>query len=434
MHAHHPGALKLLGPAQLRDALGTTPPLTSSAALRRALDAYSEHPSTVFFVAKKAYFNQIRMSVALRRRGWTTVAVVLDPLLEAHNHGFFDAVVPAHLVDVLEWWSKSSGALIHTQGWLFRYHIPVLFEAYKPPKSYQIVEFMDLNRFMFPLADLDSLLPHMRAMWGDDCESNHRTQIACEQYLADNSDGLVFPGGIAHQTAFQLGDARSARAIEFLSYPLEDFFAPPFSRIPREPPRLVFAGGVPTSSARRIPSIFADAQLLSVIESIAGSGLPIDVYNNPLVAPADAYEEHYPEHLKLVARLPHFRFLVGDVPWEIVPTLADYDYGIMLYDFSGIVIGEQHFRNLIPTKLFLYLEAGLPVLVSERLAGVAEIVEQHGCGRVIEDGGLGQLPEILRGLDHAALRHKTVAAREALAMDGQIDRLIALYASVRGGS
>lgn len=427
---HNPEALAILRAEQLAEVWAQPAATHETEALRHRLSPWAQRPDTVFFVAAKAYFNQIRMSVALRRRGWTTVVIVLDAAMEAHNHGFFDAVVTTRLAVLLEWWSHSAGVLMHTQGWLFRYHVPVILEAYKPRSSRQVVEYMDLHRFMFPLDQLDTALPHMSAVWGEDCERNHRTQLACEQYIAERADALVFPGTWgAHRDAFGLGRARAQRAVTFLSYPLREFFAPPrrSSAAAASCPRLVFAGGVPTSSPRRPPAIFADAQLLSIVRQIAGFGFALDVYNNPLIAPVDAYAEHYPEHLSLAATFPNYRFLAGGMPWDIVQKLTEYDYGLMLYDCSGVVIGDDHFRHLVPTKFFLYLEAGLPVLVSRRWTAVVELVEEFGCGAVLDDDERGQLPRILARLDSARLRQQAFAAREGLAMDGQIERLIALY-------
>lgn len=428
---HHPEALALLDAKTRAEAWTPPPSVEERDALRRQLEPFAGQPNTVCFVAAKAYFNQLRMSVALRRRGWRTVAIMLEGAAAAHQHGFFDAVVTTRLPVLLDGWSRGAPTLVHTQGWLFRYHVPVLLEAYKPPGSRQVVEYMDLHRFMFPLDALATALPHMKIVWGEDCEHEHRTQLACEQYLAEHADAVVFPGDWdAHRRAFALGSARAERAETFLSYPLRDFFAPPpaVERATAARPRLVFAGGVPVSSPRRAPAIFADAQLLGIVEPIARSGLALDVYNNPLIAPVDAYAEHYPEHLALAARHPNYRFLPGAMPWDLAQRLAEYDYGLMLYDCSGVVIGEEHFRRLVPTKLFLYLEAGLPVLVSRRWTAVVEIVEAYGCGAVIDDDARGRLPEILAGLDAARLRRGALEARDHLAMDRQIDRLLALYA------
>lgn len=430
---HRPEALAVLGPDGWRRAEQEDQghsPLSMDENASERLSAHVALGRTVVFLAPKAYFNQIRMSVALRRLGWTTIVVVLNPDLQPHNIGFFDDVVSMRLHEFLAWWSRSDGVLLHTQGWLFRYHIPVLVEACKPPRARHVVEFMDLNRFMFPLHDLDALRPEMEKVWGHDCEANHRTQIACEGYLVAHADGVVFPGDAGHQAAFARDGIVPRRALNFMCYPLADFFATR-TRAPHtgslERLRLVFAGGIPTSDPRRTPAIFADAQWVSVARALAASGLNVDVFNNPLIADTTRYHELYPEHLAIARQWPNYRFAGGAPPWQLSQRIRDHDAGLMIYDFSGIIIGEEHFEHLVPTKLFMYLEAGLPVIVSDRWRAVVDLVEAWGIGISVADGAWRDLPRVLRDVDFERLRLQGIDARHELAMDRQIHRLVELY-------
>ncbi len=99
----------------------------------------------------------------------------------------------------------------------------------------------------------------------------------------------------------------------------------------------------------------------------------------------------------------------------------------MLYEFDGVLVGELHFKAIIPSKFFQYLEAGLPVLVSDRFTSVCELVERHGIGLVVSNEGMDHLDATLRGLDYRQLRENVIAARAALSMEAQIPRLEKLY-------
>ncbi|MCG8556585.1 MAG: hypothetical protein MJD61_15035 [Proteobacteria bacterium] len=404
-------------------------------ALGARLDALiADNPKTVIFVSRKAFFNQIRMSAELRRRGWTTAAVVLDARLQEHKEGHFDALLASDLCSLLCWLSGSSGARIHTQGWLFRYHIPTLIDAFKPPTCRHVVETMDLNSMFLPPQDTDRTLAHMRAAWGESVERDHAVQCACERYLYRNADGVLFTGSGGYERELGIEAlGRSRCFVHFLSYPLRDFFvevpgveAPPDGCDPRRL-RLVFAGGVVAVEPRRPPALFGDAQLVGTFAPLVEAGLQLDVYNNPLLADGGSYEVLYREHLELARRHANYRFVEGGPPWELNRTLAEYDYGLMVYDFTGNLVGDKHMRSMIPAKLFMYLEAGLPVLVSSRIAAACRLVEQYGCGVAVEPVQLRDFPEFLRGLQHEELRRGAARARERLAMDGQIERLIAIY-------
>ncbi|MBS3964062.1 MAG: hypothetical protein KGZ80_06125 [Methylomonas sp.] len=382
----------------------------------------------VIFVAKLAYYNQLRMSASLRRQGFRTVAITFNPDLREHKSGYFDDVLATDLLSFSLWLQGARGVVLHTQGWLFRYHIPVLIDAFLPDDGQQIVELMDLNSFFLPPDALPQLLPHMRQTWGDDVAALQQVQMACEQYLVHHADGIVYQGCRRIMDLLG-GTGRPSRWLQFLCYPLPEFYVAtdPERPVPQRP-RLVFAGGIPPVNAKHPAALFSDAQLLDTVETIVGQGFALDVYNNPLKMAEEDYVDVYADHLALAERYPNYRFLKGELPGRIAQIISDYDLGLIVYDYADtLLVGAEHFKTLIPSKLFMYLEAGLPVLVSHRAEATAEFVERHGCGLAISAEQLRDLPNVLQGLDWLALRKGVLAARERLSMDSQVQRLIGFY-------
>lgn len=396
------------------------------------------NPRHVLFVSQKSYYNQMRASAALRRRGFFTVAVVMDHNSVEHKQSYFDQLVSTDTLSLILALQTLSGALLHTQGWLFRQHIPVLLDAFLPPGCRQVVEFMDLNSLCFPPQALPRALPHMQKAWGADVGQRNALQIACEDYIGRHADGMLYPGSDGHIDALGLrGLGRERHLLQFLSYPLQEFFfdlGPARAAEPRSAdsslPRLAFAGGVIPTDEQRPAALFRDGQMVSTAELILEQGVPLDVYNNPLHAPLSTYPFRYREHLELAQRFAHYRFAIGALPRDVGEMLRDYDLALMVYDYQGLVQGEDHFRLLIPAKVFMYLEAGLPLLVSRRAHATAQFAEEHGFGVGVSDEQLRALPAFLRGLDLPTLRRGVLKAREALSMDRQIPRLIELYSSI----
>lgn len=393
----------------------------------------------VVFVSRKVYFNQIRMSAALRRRGYRTAALVLDTGSLAYFEGFFDHVLSTDLCSLLLWASSAQQALLHTQGWLFGYDLPVLVDAFLPQSARHVVDLMDINSLIFPEQGLERALPFMRRAWGPGVEAMQRKQVACERYICRHADGVILPGVEAHVDALgarELG--RDERFLPFLVYPLAEFFseASPPSQ-PSEPARrrardlrLVFSGGVVPTGPAHPPELFGDAQMIGTSELLLRQGLRVTVYNNPLIGPESSYPELYPEHMALAAQYPDYHFRLGAMPWEMKNLLANFDYGLIVYDYTGNVFGPDHFRLLIPSKLFMYVEAGLPVLVSARAEATTRFVEAEGIGKGVSDDELRDLPALLETLDHRQLKRNVLLARERLAMDVQIQRLVDLYARI----
>ncbi|MCG8556587.1 MAG: hypothetical protein MJD61_15045 [Proteobacteria bacterium] len=402
--------------------------------LKERLDRFRfDGRQAILFVSKKAFYNQLRMSTALRRQGFRTAAVVLDSRSRGHKESYFDDVISTDLCSLLGWLSRADRARVHTQGWLFGYHVPCVIDAFLPPSCGHTIEFMDIQSLVFPTEDLNEVLPHMRAAFGQDVERAHARQLACEGYLLARADGVVFTGTESHAGDVKLSDR--GRYLSFPSYPLSDFFAASASA-PAEPGnvpsslRLAFAGGIPPLDARLPAALFGDAQLLTTARALLEEGLRLDVYNNPLLARRDTFRGRYAGHLELASRFDAYRFLEGALPWDISKLLSKYHYGLMAYDFERTRIGMKHYRHIVPAKLMMYLEAGIPVLISERFVDAARFVERHRIGLSVPEGGLRSLPGLLARLDHARLREQVLRKRAELSMDRQIGQLTAFYDEV----
>ena len=75
---------------------------------------------------------------------------------------------------------------------------------------------------------------------------------------------------------------------------------------------------------------------------------------------------------------------------------------------------KNHFKNIVPTKFYLYLEAGLPILISEEFEEACSLVREHKIGVIVAQSDLPNLDEILNTVDAEALRVNVVAFRENL--------------------
>ena len=390
-----------------------------------------ESRPVVVFVASNVYFNQLRMSRTLQARGWATVALSLHYAKGAHQQDYFDQSFHIDLDILLSRLAKLVGAVVHTQGWLNAYHIPVLIDAFRPDSVRHIVELMDVQSFFFPDGDAASMAPAIIQCWGENALEHIALQKRCERYLVAHAEGLVFTGGKTHQETLWPQDPASERFCNFASYPLQDFFTQT-TALPTPPGvgeswRMVFAGGIPPCDERHPHTLFGDAQILPVIKRLLTQNICVDVYNNPTMIPERRLAALYPDYVALAQRDSRFNFGFGAYPWELAGQINDCHFGLMLYDFEGVMVGDLHFKAIIPSKFFQYLEAGLPVLVSDRFTSVCELVERYGIGLTVSSEGIDQLDGQLRSLDYRQLRENVLAARAALSMEAQIPRLEKLY-------
>jgi hypothetical protein len=106
----------------------------------------------------------------------------------------------------------------------------------------------------------------------------------------------------------------------------------------------------------------------------------------------------------------------------------------MVYDFTSTGVGRRHFETILPTKMMTYIEAGIPLLVSEELEAVAEFVREYELGLVVPPNGLGRVAEIVAERPYEEILRRFMAGRERAHMGLEIGRLAEFYDTVCAGS
>lgn len=190
--------------------------------------------------------------------------------------------------------------------------------------------------------------------------------------------------------------------------------------------RIVFAGCVvnhPESHAFPVMK-----SLLDTAVSLNRQGIAFDIYNA-----MDTTGKGYEDYMDLSESLEHFTYHFAVPQNELASELAHYDLGWFVFDYSKAVESPLFIRTTFGSKIFNYLEAGLPVLVSRDTAHMADFVEHHrvGLGMNLEDvDSLGSrlTPELV-----GDLKKNVSIVTDTLSMEHQIHRLTHFYDSVREG-
>ncbi|MDQ3111268.1 MAG: hypothetical protein M3R17_15370 [Bacteroidota bacterium] len=190
---------------------------------------------------------------------------------------------------------------------------------------------------------------------------------------------------------------------------------------------LVYAGGV--AGSHRDAKHYGNTQFGQLIKKLTSQGLHFHIYPSPTNVRAD-YEEY--EILSKENPLFHFH---APVPQEkLSAELSRYHFGLLPFfkELSEQSAAKLKFATTL--KLFNYLEAGLPVIVSKDLGFQSWIIERYGAGMGIELRDIESLGNLLRQRDYSIIQQKVIQAREKLSLAKNIHRLDDFYSLVKNSA
>lgn len=112
---------------------------------------------------------------------------------------------------------------------------------------------------------------------------------------------------------------------------------------------------------------------------------------------------------------------------EALALMAEADIGLVLFQ-----PGERNHQLALPHKLFDAMLAGLPVIAPAFATEVAAIIQDAGCGRLVETADPSAIAEAIGSLRDPALRSRLgtagrLAARTRYAWPAEAERLVSLY-------
>ena len=380
---------------------------------------------TVVFVAMMPYFVILREAIALRRRGYRAHLLSLSPLPAGLSELFgkhFDAVAdtqqsPRLLRAVL---SRLQADVLHVQCWMWTYILGRLAIEQRG-RAAVICEFYDITSVYADRAALS--LKWQPALVDVD--------VAMEAYVLNHADGIVSRLS-AEALDFWVAEHRISPPpiLEMQAWPTAEFM--PAAEMPRQepdgPPRLVYAGGLIPVDADHPPELFPEVGMPKAFDALLRGGARIDVYSNPQTA-VDPNDPAYGAYARLAREFETFRILPGVPPDALSRTIGGYDFGLLLFDFDQerSRMRDVQRRGVVATKIFAYLEAGLPIIVNAEYEHMARIAVDNGVGLAVASADIPGLTARLATFDHAAARAAVGRFNARNGMDQHIGGLTRLY-------
>lgn len=377
----------------------------------------------ILYITITPSFNLLRQSIYVRKNGnYETILLMESPWLLKLMERHFDAV---HIYDtyyeLAHILKEVKPYLVHVQGSMLGSDFLCIF-AKLLNETKIVFEFFDVPSLC--IAKEDSI-----SVWG---KKTTELGFFAEQYACENAHGIIL--GYSYEAVDILKERYNIKTpiLEFHTYVCNEFvsnqnttkYSQKDGKI-----HLVYGGNVATSNQSQ--KIFADVQFHELIKEITKQGLCFDIYASPHVSPIK-FELFFSDYIAISRENTLFGLKKGLFPDEAANEFSRYDFGMMVYFFNQGTFLNEALNTRLPGKFFLYLEAGLPILISEELKYVAKIVREYEIGIVVSQKDMYNLSKIISTYDYKKLRNNVLAARNKLSMETHINRLLQFYEDCTG--
>jgi peptidoglycan/xylan/chitin deacetylase (PgdA/CDA1 family) len=262
----------------------------------------------------------------------------------------------------------------------------------------------------------------------DSIEALPDNERRAERYCLENADGLIHKG-----PAFELDYYRrhgyriEAPQQQWLDWCDEDRFAD--RTVEKLSDRdgeihVVYAGAISADPDSGNTYIY----YVPLARRFAAQGVHLHLYSNPYQVP------DCQPYVDLERECPYFHIETPVRYTELSGELAKYDWGMWVHPVHGRLdvrrCSATKCKVAIGNKLFSYMEAGIPTLVSRHLEYGSEFITGHGVGTAVADDELDRVGEILRSQDTNGLAERIREVRAELCLRKQIPQLEDFYRRV----
>jgi hypothetical protein len=306
-------------------------------------------------------------------------------VLLCHRDGFIPAFANAGFAQVL----------LYRNAWHLRRILkampkPKLIHGFAPKSRYPDVARCALQPQGIPY--IHDLQDTLAVYYGTDVKQRWlREELPHERACMAGADGLIAHSLEPNEGFRRYGIARKDRP-STLFFPLycdDDHFVDNMPKVSETEIHLVYAGGV--AGSHRDPKHYGNIQFFGLIGTLTRQGLHFHIYPSPTNIRADV------EEYEALARTnPRFHFH-DPVPQErLAGELARYHFGILPFFKELSEQSAEKLKYATTLKLFNYLEAGLPIIVSRDLEYQSWILKRYGAGVAISMDELPTLADQLR--------------------------------------
>jgi hypothetical protein len=207
-----------------------------------------------------------------------------------------------------------------------------------------------------------------------------------------------------------IGKKTKPKTLFFPLYCDDDFFQNFHKQINWSDIHVVYAGGI--AGSFRNPNQYGNTQFHNLIQTLANQKIHFHIYPSPAVHSTDCNE-----YIAIAKVNPYFHFHSPIGQQDLTKELSKYDFGILPFFKNLSKQSENKVKYATSLKLFNYIEAGLPTIISEDIIFQNWILNRFGLAINIEQSNLNELRSIIESNSSEFSLKSINASREKLSLN-----------------
>ena len=201
----------------------------------------------------------------------------------------------------------------------------------------------------------------------------------------------------------------------FPCYPTKIFFSYKKRHLNLNKINLVYIGNSPKKNAKAN----FDTLLYKTLDHITLNKIYLTYLNNP----QRYFEKNEYVLTEIAKKNKYFKFKKGYLPWELKNKTISFNFGIMPFYFSKNYSNEQ--MEAISTKIFTYVEQGLPIIATNKMPSISDFIEKNKLGIVLKNNyEITNLKKIIKKYDYNILINNIQNYRNRNSMEKKIDEIL----------
>lgn len=249
-----------------------------------------------------------------------------------------------------------------------------------------------------------------------------KSELVYEKLCLKSADGVI-GASLELNAALRRYGKPKPPSIYFPLYCDNDYFSDNRKTLNPGDIHIVYAGGI--AGSHRDKRHYGTIQFHNLINILSEQQIHFHIYPSPSVYDADCGEyEEISKHNKYF----HFHNAVSQE--RLAGELSRYHFGILPFFGEDTAISQEKVKYATSLKLFNYIEAGLPVIVSRDLIYQSWIVQRYKAGIAINKSDLANLKNIVSALDYNKMFGEMITEREEISLKAHIPRLINFYKQI----